>query len=68
MIHDISIPVASVATSKDLVKLEQRIFKCKAQLSERLTTAMLWLQYVKYVKATKLFCKPELCESNEAVL
>ena len=58
-IRDKSIPVASVAESKELKKLDDCLLEYRELLAERSPTAKLWLQYIEYVQILKVFIRAE---------
>ena len=58
-IKDKSVPAANIAKSKELMKLDECIFKYKTLLAERSPTAKLWLQYIEYMETLKLFIRAE---------
>ena len=58
-IKDKSIPADNIVKSKELMKLNECIFKYKALLAERSPTTKLWMKYIEYVETLKLFIRAE---------
>ncbi len=58
-IKEKSMPLSSIANSKELIKLESCLLKYKALLADKSPTAKLWLQYLEYVENLKLFIRAE---------
>ena len=58
-VKDKSIPVASIAESKELKKLHDCLLKYRQLLAESSPTAKLGLQYIEYVETLKVFIRAE---------
>jgi len=54
-----TIPISSVYTSKELMKLENLLNRYKQSLAEKSPTAQLWLQYLECVETLKIFIRAE---------
>ena len=63
-----SLTTSDIAESKELLKLEECLLKCKSFLAEKSQTAKLWLQYIEYVGTLKLFIQLKEQETGACTL